>query len=257
MARARLYYADAITADAVWSASSWAYGMGPANLATPHLAEPWRTTDQTAYEWAKVDLGAAAAISGAYVAGHDLDGSEVLTLEGHASDSWEAPTVSLDFTIYAGMPLPLSFAETSLRWWRLVLAKDAAADVRSIGRLYLGSVYECGRNPEPDSLELGYLDLTERDRSSGGQTHSAAGALLRTLKARFRAAPWSQVAAFRALAETCGTWAPFLFDLSPSNPELFAPLYATAERVLGPGAPLGALGASGAWDLELSLTEEG
>lgn len=253
MARPRIFWRFASDgAAAVVSASSETYGEEAARLQSRHLAEKWRSGTTTAAEWLKVDLGAAWDVSAFALLDHDLDGTEVLTLEGSFADSWGAPAFSQAVTWREGV-LAEFFPAEALRWWRLRIDKAAAGHQRSAGRLLLGSHLELSRGFDPGDFRLGEEDLGKRLETPGGQVYGDGGATVRTLRGRFQALTAAEAAELALLGRTYGASVPWVLagnhDHAPAEWLLYGTGKPRPRKWSGPDA------AGFLWDAELELQE--
>jgi len=213
------------------SASSEGYGAPAANAQDSRLGVAWTTGTSTAAEWWKVDLGSSQAVQGVALLGHDLLAGDTVLVQGNASDSWGAPSVSEALTWRETAMVKILSAAQTYRWWRISVTKASAGVARSIGRVYLGPAYEC---PAADARDyrIGVDDTSRTWRTVGGQVWTDHGVALRTLRVGWRLATETFRAELAALAAWGAQGAPFLLCVDAENyPETWT-LYGTlADRL--------------------------
>ena len=148
MASPHLLYTNVIkTALGALTASTEETDYDVINLRTDNYANVWRSTGDAA-EWVKVDLNSAQTIKACALGNVNLTSAATVTLEGHATDSWGAPSFSEAITatsldgVRRNLYHKLSSSQ-SYRWWRITFADAANQDTRiEIGEWSLGEHVE-------------------------------------------------------------------------------------------------------------------
>lgn len=238
-----------------WSAAEADPDYPASNLGHPHRARKAKTGGSSTSQWFKVDLGAARAIGAFALLDHDFDYSESsVYLEANSTDSWASPAFSLEITPRSGHFIEF-FNSVSFRYWRLKFTTANATDVRSAGRMMLGTFYECDRNPAREGLKKGYANATRSRTTQGGQSYHDRAALLKTLKADFQNISAAQVAEFVSMVEAVGSWRPILVSFNHDTEPVAGLLYGRLVKASGPENPDTAE-AGYRWRFELEIVEE-
>jgi hypothetical protein len=174
-------------------------------------ADPWKTGTTVAAESVAIDLGSAKAVTSVILLDHTLtSGDTLIKLQAHTSNTWGAPSFTTDLT-WASGTIAKVFAQETYRWWRVIFTKSAAGEQREIGRLFLGTYYTTTEGPTPD-FEIDPQDLTERQRTEGGQIYSDAKPDFREFKLTFAGISTTQKEAFEAFADAVGIHTSFFFQ---------------------------------------------
>ena len=253
MAKPRLLWRDAAR-QATVTASTTADGTEAAAVTRPHLSDVWGCTGDQAAEWLVFDLGAAVAVEGLAVLGHDLDGTETgVALEANTADSWTSPAFTLALTVTPGAALAAFFTAQTYRYWRLRFTKAQASDLRTIGRVMLGPAWELSRRPSRGRFRRGWIDPTEVRRTPGGQAHAAPARTLRTLALRWEALAEDDAEELLEAAGTLGVHSPLYAAIDPdADPAAWA-LYGRMTRLAA--ADWRAYDGGHRWTVELDLEE--
>ncbi|MDA1000902.1 MAG: hypothetical protein O2807_10380 [bacterium] len=128
-----------------WQASASRF-RSPGKIFDLDPATKWRTANPPSDpESLVLDLGAAKAPDALILHAHNLSAAAAIRIQGNGADSWGAPAVDEAVTWRADSLVHyLTSAPRSHRYWRLLLAGDAAnADgFLEIGEVYLGGYFE-------------------------------------------------------------------------------------------------------------------
>ncbi len=110
------------------------------NVADQRLSKVYRSTDDED-EWILFDAGPGNTINptAVLIAAHNITAAATITIQGNATDSWGAPTVSETVT-HDDETMVLFFTGAALRYWRLFVDDPTNPDTRiEIGRVFLGT----------------------------------------------------------------------------------------------------------------------
>lgn len=244
------------SSSAVLSASSADAEFPVTNLQNYLLSKVWKTTGSTTDEWCKFDLNAVTAeltanhaINACVLAGHNFDGTEVIKVQGNATDAWGSPTVNQTFTLKTRIPASvvvtppypagtvlntmLTFNSATLRYWRISITKANAADIRQIGRVYLGTSYDTGNTGDPDygNYARTFNEMANIEKSITGQVYAERRALYDTPTMAIGPIPESVMQYLRYFMRQVGLSLPFFFRLSSTDP-LDTPYYVRQQSPL-------------------------
>lgn len=147
MANQQIFYTNKIkTLSGALTASSSATGYPATNLQTDNYAQVWRSTAAGASaEWIKVDLGSAQEIKAISLLNVNARSTSTIVIEGHATDSFGAPTFSQAVTesslgtsrrnLHHVLATPQTF-----RWWRITILDNGNPDgFLEVGEWFLGA----------------------------------------------------------------------------------------------------------------------
>ena len=154
---------------ATMSGSTTATGYPTSNVQNPLIARKWRTTGSSAAEWIKATFSGAVAVTACVIIGHDLTaGDSAIVLQWSNNDAdW---TTAATFTWNAGN-MTAFIVSASHQYWRVAFTKSAAAQIRNIGRLFLGVYVEPERGL-PFGWTRSKVDLSTTRRSASGAVFS-------------------------------------------------------------------------------------
>jgi len=223
MANLRLLH-DSTTWDAATVTGSSAAGtrLTAANLVHEFVARKWVTVGTSAN--AVVDLGAATEITLVGLFTFNLTAAATVTLQGHSSDSWGAPTYTNTLPIATdadGRVLErlVWFPAQTLRYWRLVVADAANPDGRlEIGRLVGGASWTPDRNFSRDWTEE-TADKSISNPMPGSQAITRYGKRFRRFNVRFNAFEATLAAQFLAMYNYVGNTRPLTVVFDPDDPQ--------------------------------------
>lgn len=188
------------------------------NVAHPHRGRIYRTGVTDADEWIKFDLGSAKAVQAVILLDHTLTASDTtIKLQGNATDVWTSPSVDQTLTFNAGTLAAFLSSAQTYRWWRIVFTKSAAGEYRDVGRVFLGPFYECAKGPAFKGVRITPVDLSETERSRGGQTYSDQLDSYDEIEIEFMLLPDAQMDQFIALAAAVGTHTPWFVQIDSVN----------------------------------------
>ena len=214
----RLMYNNFVDyAATVITAATAAADLPVSNVQHPHRGKVYRTGTSGASEYVRFDLGGVQAVQAVILLDHTLtSGDSSIRLQGGAAPG--ATTVNEAMTFHAGtMALFLSVPTAAYQYWQVVFTKSAAGETRDIGRIFLGTLVECTKSFQHGSPEITPVDLSETDRSLGGQTFSDIKASYDEIKGEFYWIAAAQGTALKTLADTVGTHTPFFLSVDPTN----------------------------------------
>ena len=188
------------------------------NVQHPLRTKVWRTATSVALETITFDLGTAQSVQSFVALDHTLtSGDSLIKIQGHASDSWGAPTVNVTLAYNADTIAYYWTAAQSYRWWRFTFTKSASGETRDVGRIFLGGYYEATKNISFDGFQITPVDLSHTARSLGGQTYSDARSIYHEISANFDYVTNTQLEQFKTIAEAVGTHTPFFIDGDRTN----------------------------------------
>lgn len=133
------------------------------NLTDSAPAPRWRASAKTGV-WIKVNLGSAQTVKFAALLNHNLTTGATVTLEGHASDSWGAPSYSASMTWRS--PHIFLVLSQSYQWWRITITDSGNTYFPSVGEFYIGSLVTFTTNVDFPQRGKSYCN-TRADFPSG------------------------------------------------------------------------------------------
>jgi len=184
-------------------------------------SKQWNTLGTITAETLVIDLGSAMTVDTFIVAGHNFDGTETsVKIQGNATDSWGAPTVDETMTVVVGEPFKATFASNNLRFWRFIFTKAAAANIKKVGRLWLGEEIDTGALGDPDYK--GVTDTTNDrsvvSKSIGGQTYIEIKNQFKSFTLNMSLVPEATMATYVTEFDTLGTSIPYFIIISSQSP---------------------------------------
>jgi hypothetical protein len=199
----------------------------PATYAlNPQREWKWKSGTTLSSENIVLDLGSAQSITSCVLVDYDNPGAPPNpTLQANSSNSWGSPPFSTSaFTLenVSGFWVA-TFAAQSYRYWRLLVTKDAASNVLTLGTMFLGNYFTTSHAPEFLGFERVKVDPSVHQPSAGGQISSDVRPKFRRWRIELEHHPWSQVNDLENIFETLGRHTPFVFQLdetSGSAPEV-------------------------------------
>jgi hypothetical protein len=166
----------------------------------------------------KFDLGSAMAVRSVVLLDHTLTGSDTtIKLQGNATDAWTSPSFEETLVYNAGTIAAFLSAAQTYRWWRIIFTKSSASEYRDVGRVFLGPYYECAKGPAFRGVRITPVDLSETERSRGGQTYSDILNSYDEIEIDFSLVPDAQMDQFIALAGAVGTHSPWFVQVDSTN----------------------------------------
>lgn len=252
----RMFATNLIDAAATVLSSSSADANYPlANLKNELRGLLWKTGVAVALEYVVFDLGSAQAVTSFIILDHDLLGTETLVkIQGNATDSWGAPTFSQTITVVVGAPITTVFASQSFRYWRFTFTKPAAANTRQFGRLFLGVYQEFTEAPDFDGFAPKDVDLSARQRTTGGQIYSDVRDMYRMFALDYPVVPQASVDILRGVVRTVGMFKSFFCQITPgSSGEIGEQLYVKFAKL--PEPKVSAFDSSLHYDFRVELEE--
>lgn len=251
----RLFYPNLIDAySAITSTSEASSDLGPENVAHEHKSKVWRTSTSVAAESVTFDLGSSQAATAAIIFSHTLTAGDSTIQLRKSTDNFAANDVLVGSFTYSSAAMVLTFSSASSRYWRIVFTKSAAGESRDIGRIFLGTYTTLTGLPDFDGFEVDVTDMSQSERSEGGQLYSAQRSQFRVFKLTMSGLSQSQGASLKAFSETVGTHKAFFMiaDESAPSDESGETVYVKLNDI--PKRKSGGLDSAGALAWEGTLT---
>jgi hypothetical protein len=202
----------------VITAGSENANLPAANVAHPHRTKVYRTGVSAAAEWIKFDFGSPKTVQSAILLDHTLtSGDSAIKVQANTTDSWTTPPIDQALSFNAGTIAHYFGAVETYRWWRVIFTKSAAGETRDIGRIFLGPLLEAERSFRFGSCGITPVDLSETDRSIGGQTFSEIKPVYDKVKGDFGFIGDTQNTQMKSLASACGTHTPWFLCIDDTN----------------------------------------
>ena len=189
-----------------------------ANLQHAHKKKLYRTTGAGTSETVLVDLGSAKAIDGSVFLNHTFDGSEsAINIEGNASDSWGSPSFSEAVVMSGADPSANKFSSAqTFQWWRFEFTKASAANVRDIGRMFLGDVFDTAINPSSNGFDDEAKEMSQEQRSIDGQTYSYIKDGFLKIRVSFSAMSLADAKQLKTIFDAVGSHTPLFIQVDPT-----------------------------------------
>jgi hypothetical protein len=177
----RVFSPNFIDAATITGSSRASTSLSWENVADPRAAKIWRTGTSSANESITFDLGASNSALGAIIFAHSLAfGDSAIELH-KSSDNFVANDVTVGTFAWSSGPMILTFGLSSARYWRIQFTKSSAGVSRDIGRIFIGN-YADMDSVVWDGFKIKPNDLSQTQRSEGGQTYSNIRPQFRTIK---------------------------------------------------------------------------
>jgi hypothetical protein len=255
----RFYYINLIDANGViFTASTYDVSYPADLLANEQRSYGWKTGNTQAAENVVFDLGSAQAATSIILLDHDLLNADTnIKIEANTTNSWGAPAFTQALTWVAGT-IAQVFDSQSYRFWRLSFTKASAGVQRTIGRMFLGTYYTTTEGPA--DIEIDHQDLTQKQRTEGGQTWADAQADFRSFGLNFNGLGTTEKEALEAFAASVQTHKSFFFQVDENaavDPgKLGERIY--AKLISKPKFKDNGFGSDGAlaWDTKLEMEEQ-
>lgn len=254
----RLYYPNLVDDySAITGSSRASSDLSYENVAHEHVSKVWRTGATLADEYVTFDLGSSQAATAAIIFAHDLesaDASAGVIEVRKSTDNFAANDVLVGSFTFSAAAMVLTFASTSSRYWRIKFTKFDAAEVRQIGRVFLGNYVTFTGLPDFDGFEVQAKDMSQSERSEGGQVYTAQRDQYRVFKLTMSGLTQAQGTALKLFSETVGTHTAFFMiaDESAPSDESGETVYCKAADL--PARKSGGLDTAGALAWEGTLT---
>ena len=183
------------------------------NLQDPRPTAVWRTNGCTE-ESIVIDLGAPAAATLAALLEHNLSSAATVSLQANSADSWTSPPFSTSLDWHSSIIIKF-FAQTSYRYWRLVLADSANPDgYLQIGRLWLGDCFQPARDFSRD-FSLRRVDPSEVSYGDSGSRVVSDRTPYRIATIKFPST--DEKDAFDQMIDAVGAGGDFIAALDPAS----------------------------------------
>jgi len=177
----------------------------------------YETGNTLASEAIYIDLGNSETVTNLIIYNHNFNGTEN-SFNLYASNSaFISPAFTQAITVSS--TINISFASKTYRYWWITFTKTVASDIRSIGRIYLGTNYEfdASGDPDYDGYTLTWNDPSVLGKSIGGQTFMEQKEQFRTIDLTFTGRPDTEKVALEAIYEANGTWYPLFIQILPTS----------------------------------------
>lgn len=188
------------------------------NLQHAHKKKIYRTTGAGTAETITVDLGSAKAVDGSVFLNHTFDGTETaINIEGNATDSWGSPSFSEAVTMSGADPAANKFSSAqTYQWWRFEFTKSSAANVRDIGRMFLGDVFDTAINPSSNGFDDEAKEMSQEQRSIDGQTYSYIKDGFLKIRVSFSAMSLADAKQLKTIFDAVGSHTPLFIQVDPT-----------------------------------------
>jgi hypothetical protein len=153
------------------------------NLASELIGESYKTGATDTNESIVIDFGEAKSVDAAIIYEHTLLNTDVVKIQGNATNEWSSPSVDETMT-WASGPMVENFSSSkSYRFWKFEITK-ADTSSRSIGRVYLGPVLTV-TSPSDKNYKIKRGDKSVISESQSGQIYSNVKGIYRTFTVGF------------------------------------------------------------------------
>lgn len=251
----KLIWSDLAQIAALTASSSAGADYAAENVLTDILADAWKTAGTLVDEWLVFDLGEVKDITAFLVFAHDLQPGETVKIQANASDSWGSPSVDVTLT-YNDSKLKYFWATVqSFRYWRLLVAKSGASEVRSFGKVMVAQQFEVTENVAYDGIEWGLEDLSDGEVTKSGQYYADQNAILDTVSCEFPFSSITQMEEFKRLAKTLGRSRCFAISIDDDDKPFEWLFFGRSTRLGGFEMRTYNDAASSRWDLVLKMIE--
>lgn len=215
----RLYYPNLIDAySAITGTSQASSDLGYANIATEHPSKIWRTGTSTATESVTIDLGSAMAATAAIIYAHTiLNTDSTIQIRG-STDNFAASNVLAGTFTWSNGPMVVVFNSASFRYWRIIFTKASSGVSRDIGRVFIGNYVTLAGLPDFDGFESDVTDMSQSERSEGGNIFTARRTQFRQFKLSMSGLSQAQAAAIKLFSESVGTFTAFFMIADETAP---------------------------------------
>lgn len=226
------------------------------NVQSQQISKVWKTLGLVATETLVMDFGTAVNVGAFMVAGHNFDGTETnVKIQGNASDSWGSPTVDEAMTVLVGKPFKAEFTPDSHRYWRLTFDKANAADIRDIGRLFIGLTIDTGAAGDPDytGVTITTVDPSNVVKSVGGQSYYEQKTPFDQITLQTTFLDETERAIYGVAYDLVGKHTPWFLQITEQSPldEIYY-LRFTSDF----GRKVGSFDSQFHWDLQIDLEEQ-
>lgn len=167
------------------------------------------------------NFGNSTTISNLIIYNHNFDGTETnFYLNGTTDPTYTSILFQTPITpIIVGEPINIAFSGVSYPYWSISFTKALANDIRSIGRVFLGSSFsfDSSGDPDYDGYTVTSTDPSVVDKSIGGQTFVEQKEQFRTFDLTFTAKPDYEKTNMDIIYSTVGTWYPIFLQVLPES----------------------------------------
>ena len=216
-----LFYNNKLDDSAI-TATSQNAGFPVENLKNFIPSKVYKTGDTDLVEEIYFDFGTVTSITDLVIHNHNLSDVTALSISASAYSDYSSP-VTVDLTDAISSNDTISFSlglEADVRYWKLSFTKSDATDVKSIGRMFLGTSFVTAQtgNPDYDGYSIANVDLSISAASIGGQVYSEHKAQFRTLDLNFTGRGQSVKDSMDLVFKTVGSWKPYFIQVSDVSP---------------------------------------
>lgn len=232
------------------------------NVQTPRLTQVYKTTGAGVNEKIVFDFGSAVEPEELIIAAHNLladSGLASFFLDGGATSN--PSDVAYTLTAVAGTiafdiagATPTGGTPGAYRYWAITFSKNTAADIKSIGRVYLGPTIEVGDLglPDYDGVTETTRDRSEADESISGEEYIEEKGQVRSWALDFSEIPEDEMADIVERYQALGKAQPFFMQISDVTP-LDETIYVRFTNDLG--RKVGSFDGSFNWNTALAVKE--
>lgn len=207
----RLYYPNLSDSATISASSQASTSLAGENVAHDHRARIWRTGTSSADEYVTIDLGSSQAATAAIIFAHTLLNADSDIELRKSNDNFVSNDVLVATFTWSASAMLVTFSSTSSRYWRFAFTKASAGVSRDLGRVFLGNYVELADLPDWDGFEVTPIDLSQKQRSEGGQSFTAIRNHYREFRLPMSGVTQSEIDALKTFSETVATHTPFFF----------------------------------------------
>jgi hypothetical protein len=234
------------------------------NVRTPRLTQVYKTTGAGVGEYVVFDFGSPVEPDALIIAAHNLtadSGLATFLLLGGSSAAPLPTDLIYTLTAAAGTiafdiaaATPLSGTPGAYRYWAVQFNKNTAADIKSIGRIYLGPEIAVGDLglPDYDGVTETTRDRSEADESIAGEEYIEEKSQVRSWALDFTEIPEDEMADIVERYQDLGKAHPFFMQISDVTP-LDETIYVRFTNDLG--RKVGSFDGSFNWNTALAIKE--
>lgn len=205
--------------------SSQVYLYDAENVVTIDTKETWRTENALA-NYIVFDLGSAMSIDSIGIKNHNLNNGDTIKIQGHTSDAWTSPDISVDITWRDCNTLFQEFIGGSKRYWRFYVDSTGNSDgYIEIGTIYIGSILDMPNMSPTITFEPNNNSFVEY--STSNQSYGDLRSFWMQYVVEFPDITNAQRKSITTMLETIQNVTPFFIHLFDDDQDFEDPFYAT------------------------------
>ncbi len=213
----RIFFDDLIDS-AVLTTSSSNVDFPVSNLLNLIPSRVYKTGATLTEEFIIFDLVTPQLVTSFIAFNQNFDSTETtVKIQGNAINDFSSPSIDETLTVTVGEPITKIFTGGSFRFWRFVFTKASSGDVKSIGRIFLGD-FKTLEDPSFQGYSINLQDLSESEKSIGGQTFSEAKSQFRELTLNFPIVEETFRNDMDIIFKTVGTHTTFFIQVLTTTP---------------------------------------